>query len=173
MSTAYSARCNICVLKIVTYKVNRNKLWTMMEEQGYPQHLMRAIRSLYHNSKIIINKRKNKTEEIIINKGVRQGRSISPTLFNIHIYIYIYINDIVQKWKRNISPGIKLSREISLKFLLYADDVVIIQRNEDDLQRSVHHLNQICKQYNFKISIEKIKVMAFWGKHPIRSKIVL
>jgi hypothetical protein len=29
----------------------------------------------------------------------------------------------------------------------------------------------ICNQYNFKISKEK-KVMAFWGKHPIRRKIV-
>jgi hypothetical protein len=89
------------------------------------------------------------------------------------VYIYIYINDIIQKWKRNISPGIKLSREISLNILLYADDVVIKQKNEDDLQRSVHHLKQICKQYNFKISKEKTKVMPFWGKHPIRPKIVL
>jgi hypothetical protein len=86
----------------------------------------------------------------------------------------MYINDIIQKWKRNISPGIKLSREISVNVLLYADDVVIIiQKNEDDLQRSVHQLNQICKQYNFKISKEETKVMAFWGKHPIRLKIVL
>jgi hypothetical protein len=56
---------------------------------------------------------------------------------------------------------------------LYADDVVIIQKNEDGLQRSVHHLNQVCNQYNFKISLEKTKIMAFWGKHPIQSKIVL
>jgi hypothetical protein len=64
-------------------KVNRNKLWIIMEEPGYPQHLIRVIQSLYHNSKIIINTGKNKTEEIIVNKGVRQGCSISPTLFNI------------------------------------------------------------------------------------------
>jgi hypothetical protein len=57
-----------------------------MEEQGYPQHLIRLIQSLYHNSKIIINTGKNKTEEIIINKGVRQGCSISPILSNIYIY---------------------------------------------------------------------------------------
>jgi hypothetical protein len=31
----------------------------------------------------------------------------------------------------------------------------------------------ICKQYNFKVSKDKTKVTAFWGKHPIRSKIVL
>jgi hypothetical protein len=120
-------------------KLNRNKLWTITEEQGYPQHLIRVIQSLYHYSKIIINTGRNKTEEIIINKGARQGCSISPTLFNM------YINDIIQKWKRNIRPGIKLSREISLNALLYADDVVIIKKNEDDLQLSVHHLNQTCK----------------------------
>jgi hypothetical protein len=56
---------------------------------------------------------------------------------------------------------------------LYGDDVVIILKNEDDLQRSVDHLNQIYKQYNFKVSEYKTKVMAFWGKHTIRSKIVL
>jgi hypothetical protein len=60
-----------------------------------------------------------------------------------------------------------------LNVLLYADGVVIIHKNEDDLQRSVHHLNQTCNQYNFKKSEEKTKVMAFWGKHPVRSKIVL
>jgi hypothetical protein len=36
-------------------KVNRNKLWTIMEEQGYPQDLIRVIQSLYRNSNIIIN----------------------------------------------------------------------------------------------------------------------
>jgi hypothetical protein len=98
---------------------------------------------LCHKSKIIINTGKNKTEEIIINKEGK-GAVFHPH-FLIYIYIYIYINDITQIWKRNISPAIKLSREISLNVLLYADDVVIIQKNEDDMQRSVHHLNQICK----------------------------
>jgi hypothetical protein len=77
---------------------------------------------LYHNSKIIINTGKNKSKEIILNTGVREGCSISSTLVNI------YLNDTIQKWKRIISPGIKLSREISLNVLLYADDVVIIQK---------------------------------------------
>jgi hypothetical protein len=52
--------------------VNRNKLWTITEEQGYPQHLIRVIQSWYRNSKIIINTGKNRIEEITT-KGVRQG----------------------------------------------------------------------------------------------------
>jgi hypothetical protein len=44
-------------------KVNRNKLWTIMEEQGHTQHLIRVIQSLYHNSKIIINTGKTKLKD--------------------------------------------------------------------------------------------------------------
>jgi hypothetical protein len=56
----------------------------------------------------------------------------------------------------NISTGINLSREIS--------------RWPATIRTP---LNQIYKQYNFKISKEETKVIAFWGKYPIRSKIVL
>ena len=55
--------------------------------------------------------------------------------------------------------------------LLFADDQVIIQDSEDKLQKSVYLLNQISKDYNLKISTEKTKIMAFKGKHLVRSKI--
>jgi uncharacterized protein (UPF0128 family) len=44
-------------------KVNRNKLWTIMEERGHTQHLIRVRQSLYHNSKIIINTGKTKLKK--------------------------------------------------------------------------------------------------------------
>ena len=43
--------------------------------------------------------------------------------------------------------------------------------SEDELQKSVYILNQISKDYNLKISTDKTKVMAFKGKHLVRSKI--
>jgi hypothetical protein len=93
----------------------------------------------------MMNTRKNKTEEIITNVGVRQGCSSSPTLFNTHAcaqthatrsraHTHTHINEIIGKWKRKINPGIKFSQEISLNVLLYTDDAVIIQKNADDLQ---------------------------------------
>ena len=72
-------------------QVNRNKLWTVKQRRGYPQHLINVVRNLHCNSKIIVNTGKKKTEDILGNKGVRQGCSNSPTLLNI------YIDDIPSK----------------------------------------------------------------------------
>jgi len=47
----------------------------------------------------------------------------------------------------------------------------IIQDSEDKLHKSVYILNQISKDYNLKISIDKTKIMAFKWKHLVRSKI--
>jgi len=64
-----------------------------------------------------------------------------------------------------------LKRNLYLNTLLFADDQVVIQDSEDKLQKSVYILNQICKDYNLKISRDKTKIMAFKGKHLVRSKI--
>jgi hypothetical protein len=50
---------------------------------------------------------------------------------------------------------------------------VILANPEDNLQRAVHRLNVISKDYNMRISIDKTKVLALRGKDPIRIKIVI
>jgi hypothetical protein len=37
-------------------RVNRNKLWSIMIKRGFPQHLIRAVQSLYHETEIIIER---------------------------------------------------------------------------------------------------------------------
>jgi len=64
-----------------------------------------------------------------------------------------------------------LKSNLYLNTLLFADDQVIIQDPEDKLQKSVYILNQTSKDYNFKISTDKTKIMAFKGKRLVRSKI--
>jgi hypothetical protein len=64
-----------------------------------------------------------------------------------------------------------LKRNLYLNTLLFANDQAIIQDSEDNLQKSVYILNQLSKDYNLKISMDKTKTMAFKGKHLVRSKI--
>ncbi len=61
---------------------------------------------------------------MLINRGVRQGCPVSPTLFKI------YIEDVIQTWKQIIYKGIKISKENMLNILLYADDAIIFQETE-------------------------------------------
>jgi hypothetical protein len=57
--------------------------------------------------------------------------------------------------------------------LLFADDMFIVQENEDTLQKSMNELQKLSNNYNFYISTTKTKVLAFQGKYAIRSKIIL
>ena len=57
--------------------------------------------------------------------------------------------------------------------ILFADDLIIIQKNENDLQKAMFVLNEQCRNYDFQISKTKTKIMPFKGKHPVRSKIIL
>jgi len=57
--------------------------------------------------------------------------------------------------------------------LLFADDQLIIADTQDNLQKTVHKLNQIITKYGSTISVEKIKSMTFKGRDPARTKIVI
>ena len=88
----------------------------------------------------------------------------------MHI-INIYIDDLLRNWKHKADAGILLKRNLHLNTLLFTDNRVVIQDFEDKLQKSVYILNQMSKDYNLKISMDKTKIMAFKGKHLVRSKI--
>jgi hypothetical protein len=62
---------------------------------------------------------------------------------------------------------------IEINTLLFADDQVILANSEDNLQRAIHRLNVMSKDYNMRISVDKTKLLALRGKDPIRIKIVI
>lgn len=54
---------------------------------------------------------------------------------------------------------------------LFTDNPFTVQDTENSLQQLVYKLQQLCNEYNMKISITKIKVVAFRG--PERTKICI
>lgn len=148
-------------------RVNRELLWQILQKRGYPLHLIEVIKSLYHKTSINLQVGNKMLEELEVNRGVRQGCSLSPTLFNI------YIDNILREWKSLSKPSIWINPNTPLQSLLYADDHTIIEENELSLQKSLYQLNRICKPYCLSISVSKTKVMAFRGKYPIRTKIII
>lgn len=148
--------------------VCRNKLWIIMKQKGIPQHLISAIKSLYVENKIVIGTSKErKNIAATINKGVRQGCPLSPSLFNI------YIDKIVMNWQMDLNEHFKIKKNIFVDTLLFADDQVLISSSENGAQRALFQLNNISKSFSLNISINKTKVLAFRGADTLRAKIVL
>jgi hypothetical protein len=58
---------------------------------------------------------------------------------------------------------------IEINTLLFVDEQVILANSEDNLQRAIHRLTVLSKDYNMRISIDKIKLLALRGKDPYKN----
>ena len=144
-----------------------------MVDNKIPKYLLNKIKCIYRNTKVRLKFNDDISEPIHINKGVRQGSGLSPVLFNIRIYIYIYINKIIQEFNRVMNMGIQLSNRKLVNTILYAVDKILIATSEDELQTVAYHLSLIALKYKMTNSSTKTKSMAMGGNHIQTVKIVI
>ena len=147
--------------------VDRHKLFKILPKYNISPKMIRIIQKVYENTKIVIKLGEQKSDHVQINRGVRQGCPLSCVLFNI------YMDAITREWITNKPRGVNLTNGKHIETVLFADDQVIVAENEDDLQRSAYSLGKVMAKYGMKISLKKTKTIAFKGKEPVRSKIVV
>ena len=90
----------------------------------------------------------------------------TPVLFNLYLDEVIRI--LLQKLKLS-----KYFKELIFNTLLFADDQLVNNDTEDDLQRAVYLLYKIFKEYNLEIATGKAKVFGFFGTDHLRAKIII
>ena len=64
--------------------VDHNKLWKILKEMGIPDHLTFLLRNLYASQEATVRTGHGTTDWFRIGKGVRQGCTLSPCLFNLY-----------------------------------------------------------------------------------------
>lgn len=140
-----------------------NTILKILTKNNVPDGLIALILDIYSDNTVRIKVNDHLTNAIGVNKGVRQGDSLSPLLF------IMVMEEIIKETKTQ--KGYKMgSKEI--KMVCYADDVILVTECEDDLQRMLHQFNTSCQNYGFKISTLKTKSMVI-SKNPIRCKLEL
>jgi hypothetical protein len=105
--------------------------------------------NIYSNNKISIKTDSNPSKWEPVNKGVRQGCSLSPLLF------IIYMDAIIKRWRGGNHGGISINRSMILDTILFGDDQVLIAKSEDELQRAIYILQKTVSDFDMSISIEK------------------
>ena len=64
--------------------VNHNKLWKILKEMGIPDHLTCLLRNLYAGQEATFRTGHGTKYWFQIGKGVCQGCTLSPCLFNLY-----------------------------------------------------------------------------------------
>ncbi|KAK6054565.1 reverse transcriptase, partial [Cooperia oncophora] len=110
-------------------------IWKALEYFGVEENLIMAIQLLYAHSTAAV-RIANQLAEFNLQRGVRQGDSMSPVLFTLVLQYALNLID----WQ---GKGLKLGNK-TLSYLAYADDIIdsvknnmcsIMYRNEGDEEK--------------------------------------
>ena len=122
-----------------------------MRRYNIDERPVTLLRSLYGPSTSAVLHEGEVGQSFRTSVGVRQGRLLSPVLFNL------YIEYIMQEDLHNFSGTIPINgREISI--LRFEDDIDLIAGTEEELQEPTT-LGRRARVYGMEISAEKSKIM--------------
>ena len=111
-----------------------------------------AISSLFRNPKSRVVLNDIATDWFSCPIGVKQGDTISPTLFAI------YINDLAEQLNQS-GLGVDIDASLKLSCLLYADDIVLLADDEHDLQALLTIVNTWCSKWRLEVNLLKTNIM--------------
>ena len=111
------------------------------------------LRNLYAGQEATVRTGHGKTDWFQIGKGVRQGCTLSPCLFNLYAE-YIMRNPGLEE----AQAGIKISRR-NINNLRYADDTTLMAESEEELKSLLMKVKEESEKIALKLNIQKMKIM--------------
>ena len=135
-------------------RVNRHLLLYKLLKAGITGKVYSIIKNIYQLCQCCVDINGHITQRFFSNIGVRQGDTLSPTLFNI------FINDIVHEIN-SLGLGILLDNGERVSILLYADDIALLAESERNLQKMLDVIFHWGQNWEIKFNCNKSQVMHF------------
>jgi len=156
MEKAREFQKNICFIDYAKAFdcVDHNKLWTILQEMGIPDHLTCLLRNLHAGQEATVRSGHGTTDWFQIGKGVYQDCILSPCLLNLYAE-YIMRNAGLEE----AQAGIKITRR-NINNLRYADDTILMAESEEELKSLLMKVKEESEKVGLKLSIQKTKIMA-------------
>ena len=137
--------------------IDRNKLWTHLEEIRTPTYLLTAIKGMYDGDMYILIDGDKASDPVIPDKGVKQGCPLSPLLFSL------YINDLDRHLDTEVKGAITAIATVRISHCDYADDIMILTNSADDLQSQLNRLSTFARSKRLTVNTDKTKVLVFFS----------
>ena len=132
--------------------VSHKRLWSEMMNMGFAPHLISLIKSLYENQKSNIRLANSRSDFFAVLRGVRQGCSLSPYLFNIMAEV------LMRLALDGFEGGFRIGGRL-LTNLRYADDIVLLASSEGELKALLHRVHAAAGSMGMRINVSKTVVI--------------
>lgn len=132
-------------------RVQHDRLFKYLETTGIDNRDLRLIQNIYWEQKASVLVDDNETDKIIIQRGVRQGCVLSPTLFNV--YSEVIFNEALEG-----QCGVRTGGE-TINNIRYADDTAIMAESIEDLQFLIDRVTRECSNNGLSINTSKTKML--------------
>ena len=139
--------------------INREALWRILLADGVPPKLVNLIRAYYDSTSARVRVLGEESSPFSLTVGVRQGCPLSPVLFN-------FVIDWVMKQAVDASSGCRLSPNLLITDLDYADDIVILGDTPSSLQSTIDRIAECAACVNLAINVGKTKLITTYSGPP-------
>ena len=99
--------------------------------------MLRIIKDMYNEVKVCVKGCNSYSDFFECALGLKQGEVISPILFSF------FVEDLELFLQDDQNSGLSLD-DVTFILMLFADDMVVLGKDEDDLQRSLNLLEKYC-----------------------------
>jgi Reverse transcriptase (RNA-dependent DNA polymerase) len=129
-------------LKAAYDLVDRRVLFIQLRKMKLSSEVIKVLEKLFNNNKSYLIVKGRKSEPIYNLRGLLQGSSLSPLLFNL------FINELIQELDHRDSPKL-LTSGLRTNCFFFADDGNLHARNRSDMVR----LLGICEQWSNRVGM--------------------
>jgi len=136
----------------------------ILKATGIDWRERRLISNLYMVQSVKVRPNRGETRSVKTRRGVRQGCCLSPILFNLY-------GECLTKKALEGFGDFKICGQI-IHTVKYADDLVLLAKEEKVLQYMIDKLIEIGRFYGMEVNVEKTKVIRI-SRQPFAVKIMI
>ena len=137
--------------------VLRHKLWTHLQNLSIPQYLLETITSMYQGGIYILIDGDKSSEEVLPERGLKQGCPLSPLLYSL------FTNDIDRFLDGHERGAMTATDTIKVPHCDYADDIVALTNEASHLQSQLDRFYVYTQQKGLTLNTSKTKILVFYS----------